>query len=555
MPTALHPACLGVPEVWPSCLPAESRARFFAPHGVHIPLLARSPHPPFRSSTETEGPHFWGRKESVRSERNSSALVNHQNPTTVRSSILIGLFSLSFFGCDVEEGAEDPYLEVEEEAVQSEDASGEDGSMVDSVEARDESIPDLRIGTTVWEYVGQQSDRSPRKHDRQWRMESPEDAQDDDNDVESLLRNTTRVDSEGRVWAFKALDRDALQRKLDESYEAQLRDGFDAEELRSPELGALAEVPDRDELDEERSLTNPDDEDGTAWLPMTWINETCVNNPWPQPDVKIARWDADSRVQINNGTLLGRASGAVIVASFDPATNTTSANCSGVMVGDSWVLTAAHCVADNSGIEDPPGFIRVAAGGGDHPSSFIPPMYTNFDGWHGVEAIHTPSQYNGNNINRDYALLHLSSPISPNLARQMRFSGASQSAWENSTPHNISYPGFGVNCASNVFPGQALVGTPSGLQFVTEVSQRAFRQKLTGGVNFVSGSKIGTNLDSVGGQSGSPIYRCGGGSCQNGETAWIMGVLTSRYYQNFAWHNGGPNANQFRDWAMALIDD
>lgn len=139
-------------------------------------------------------------------------------------------------------------------------------------------------------------------------------------DVYDQLLLSTEVDEYGRLWVVSSVDEDMLDALL-----------------------VAAEPDDADDVDSDPSrddsLFTDDLSDTLVYQePLTWFGTDCDSDGWNESWL----WDAESRSPASN-PMTAEEDKTVFIAWSEGLL------CSGVLVDDRTVLTAGHCLYDDSG--------------------------------------------------------------------------------------------------------------------------------------------------------------------------------------------------------------
>lgn len=344
-------------------------------------------------------------------------------------------------------------------------------------------------GPLTWRYVGQARyavDTTPLTGPLTYQYDGPQ----ADHLVDQLL-GTELEDDLGRLWRVVEID-ETLRSEADELFEEASHVDDSEDDVAQPELGQLM-----------------------TWQPTSWDKRDCDSNG--SDDWWV--WGTDNR-SVKTSPFTDRQETTVQVVQTGP---NGDGGCTGTLIRDRWVLTAAHCTYSTTGVSidfdefdifDVDGIkrdsvARIRASGYNWGSS----------GW---------------DPNDDYALIKIASSFSH--GETMAMSNASNSTINGvgSNFHNLGYPGNRQNCIAT----SSLVHTSN--------------NDITG----KNGNNIRWKGDSSGGHSGGPIYYCPTGSdsvCGGGETGFVVGVVAG--WSNYYNRHMGPRVSNFSTWANTTMDN
>ncbi|MEO0972511.1 MAG: trypsin-like serine protease [Pseudomonadota bacterium] len=178
----------------------------------------------------------------------------------------------------------------------------------------------------TWRYDGQERFAYEFEERRPVNVAAGADATPGTRDTHTQLIGSLAVDEYGRRWVAVDVQADGVKAAL-AAYDAAVAARFGLE----PDHGGATSNP---------AQARAPEEAGT-YTPHTWYSTNCDSDS----EKEIRRWNSDNR-DLSATPMTDRQEKSVLV--LLSADNSTFA-CSGTMVDDEWLLTAAHCVTRPNG--------------------------------------------------------------------------------------------------------------------------------------------------------------------------------------------------------------
>jgi len=231
--------------------------------------------------------------------------------------------------------------------------------------------------------------------------------------------------------------------------------------------------------------------------------------------------------------------------------------CSGVMLDDDYMLTAAHCLADldstgkvwtGKHLEE---ITLVCSRGNKQGSGATCSTVSNTV----INPGFVDSSTNGD-VDQDWAVAVLDSPI-VGPSETMALSSASPATWDDFLLRNMAYPGRAIGfdqnsttnptCDANVTLAQQTLfqdPIPDG-DSMALWGKKLFRDTRSGADTNYSTTLAKTRFDDSSGASGSAYFICPAEDCSN--TPEIVAVHST--YKSVVSHRyRGPRVNLFKTW-------
>ncbi|MCB9717103.1 MAG: trypsin-like peptidase domain-containing protein [Myxococcales bacterium] len=373
----------------------------------------------------------------------------------------------------------------------------------------DDFDPERRVQGEIitWRYDGQARFSNEPRFGGERTFVVPEEQAEDPLDQLLAMR---RVDREGRVWVVDGVDEESWARARADARHPDEHEG--------------------DEPDPSAAFTTPEAplEPGTVvtWQPASWTHLDCIPGGGLNPN-ELHLWEGESRDEIFSGhtarqqtAVKVRVNGSVV--------------CSGVILRQDQVLTAAHCVSDDSNNPIAVGTVDVCR---DDIAACIDADDIDFSASYGGGS----GSGGGTDFADDWAIIELEQTWSAagfGTAEDMDLSSASDSVLANLTKvHNLAFPQFLPGCTLS--SGNTLIHNLEN-EPIASIQNKRLRLKIDGSA----------------GHSGSPVYYCPAGDddvCASGDIGFVIAVFAG-------WNTGdnrhvGPKASSFIDAAVAFMDD
>lgn len=277
-----------------------------------------------------------------------------------------------------------------------------------------------------------------------------------------------RVDRLGRAWRIVAVDERATEARL-------LAFTSEHEETAARSLDELKVPLQPSPLDVEEAGQT------VTWQPQSWVHENCLG---PPIEMENHTWEGEGRTPI--GLSHSRQERAAIRV-FGPA-----GTCTGTLIDNDEVLTAAHCVVDCSNNAVPFTSVTVCL---DGPYGQSSPTCVGGN-VNDVDNISFPPSYNGGgggcggtDFADDWAIISLGSPITTWTTATASLSGADDATLAAlTTIRSFGMDGFLTpNCTDNTVMLHQIENEP-----IASITAEVVRLK----------------IDCAPGGSGRPHYYC-----------------------------------------------
>lgn len=332
---------------------------------------------------------------------------------------------------------------------------------------------------------------------------------DPDPDTYFGVGGTTRVDADGNEWVLAAVDREAFEEKR-AAYDARVEAEF-GREPGEPVVAAWEVNDDAGEV----LLVEP---------AGSWFRWNCDSEPYIFERTDEPLFEVGAPMNSRQRKILFLAD---------------EEYCSGVMVDEDTLLTAAHCT-------DTPESGQQWCTMENLDENTVGSLTASCH--QATEFVPSPDWSGPDDLNADYALVHLETE--PGVGWMPLSSAGSTPLLEH--PDFIrGYPRRFTDCDENQISDNSLTTDDS--------HNGRVMMGADGEVAIVNPGHLRWDTSGARGMSGSPHFHCPSGDC--GEGHWVTGVFAYMLWDACpGWGNpeyctfgrtAGPRASTIRDWVIA----